>query len=141
MPSPTDPTHLERLADLVAQRRTQLGLNKIDVARAADITITTYGNVESGQSVRDTTYGKIEPVLGWAAGSCLEVLRGGSPTSVEPGEHGSVVSPMTEDDIQEAVQSAAVAVTEMSAPDIRKVKQAVVDELRRRGKLPNTERN
>ena len=111
-----------------------------DVARAAGITITTYGNVESGAAVRDTTYGKIEPVLGWAAGSCGDVLKGGNPTVVEAGPNGTVISPVFLGDLQSAVeravQDAAVATTDLPASEIRKMKQRVVDELIRQGKLP-----
>jgi transcriptional regulator with XRE-family HTH domain len=135
-----DKSALGRLAALVAQRRVQLGMNKIDVARAAVVTITTYGNVERGESVRDVTYGKIEPVLGWAIGSCNEILAGGEPTLVEPSSaEGVVFSPVTADDLGEVVgqviQDAVIAVegTNLSTDHVRKIKQNAVEELRRRG--------
>ena len=145
MASPADKASLSRLADLVVRRRTALGLTKISVANAAGITITTYRQVEGGQSVRDTTYGKIEGALGWAAGSCMEVLRGSAPAVIEPGENGSVVSPVTEDDlagaVDRAVSEAAIATTELGAAEIRKLKQRVLDELRRAGKLNETDQD
>ncbi|WP_326806721.1 helix-turn-helix domain-containing protein [Streptomyces sp. NBC_01775] len=145
MPSHSQAADLKRLADLVIQRRTQLGQTKVAVARTAGITITTYSQVEAGQSVRDSTYGKLEPALGWASGSCREVLRGDDPVLTAPGENGAIVSPLTAEDLQgaveQAVQNAAIATTDLPASEIRKVKQRVIEELRRAGKLPKTDRD
>lgn len=135
---PTD-SNLQRLAEHVTRRRVQLGMTKIDVARAAGLTITTYGHIERGKAVRDSSYGKIEAPLQWAPGSCLEVLRGGNPTVAEPsGIQGVSFSPISgsdlETDVASAVQDAAIAVTDsLSAEEIRKLKQRVVEELRARG--------
>lgn len=142
MPPPTNDTALRRLADHVRRRRVEQGMNKIDVAKAAEITINTYMKVEDAKPVRDLTYGKIETVLQWAPGSCQEVLRGGDPTVTVPLTDNAVASPVTsddlEDDVSQAVTNAAIAVADgMSAADIRKLKQRVIDELRRRGRLPN----
>lgn len=117
-------------------------MNKIDVAKAADITINTYMKVEDGKPVRDLTYGKIETVLQWAAGSCHEVLRGGIPTISVSTTEGAAVSPVTAGDLEgevgQAVTNALIAVADgMSAADIRKAKQRVIEELRRLGRLPN----
>lgn len=142
MPPPTDDTALRRLADHIRRRRVELGMNKIDVAKAADITINTYMKLEDAKPVRDLTYGKVETVLQWAAGSCQEVLRGGDPTVAERMTDSVVTSPVTSDDLEgdvgQAVTNAAIAVADgMSAADIRKLKQHVIDDLRRRGRLPN----
>ena len=146
MTAARDKDALQRLARLVTQRRVELGLTKIDTARAAGITITTYGNIEKAVSVRDVTYGKLEPVLGWAAGSCAEVLSGtAQPTLVEKAVvDGVVLSPVLagdlEVDVEQAVQHAAIALegADLTASDIRKLKQRVVEELRRRGRIPNS---
>ncbi|MEV8474906.1 hypothetical protein [Streptomyces sp. NPDC051173] len=128
-----------RLAALITARRVELGMHKIGVARAAELTITTYSKLEDGDSVRDVTYGKIEPVLSWAPGTCRSVLEGAAPTVVEPapaaGAYYSPVNPGDlERDVEQAVTNAAIAVTEMAAPEIRKLKQRVVEELRRSGR-------
>jgi hypothetical protein len=120
-------------------------MNKIDVARDADITINTYMKVEDGRLVRDLTYGKVETVLQWAPGSCHEVLRGGVPTVSVSTTDNAAISPVTagdlEDDVAQAVTNAAVTVADgMSAADIRKLKQRVIDELRRLGRLPNMDK-
>lgn len=147
MAPPYDESALQRLATLVIQRRSSLGMNKIDVARAAQIQINTYSQVEAGKSVRPVTYGKIEPVIGWARGSCLEVLRGAAgPTLVEPGPPGAVASPVREgdlaEDVADAVQSAAVSVSDtLTAAEIRELKQRVVEELVKRGRIAGNDRN
>lgn len=133
---------LARLATLVAQRRLAMGLDKIDVARASDLTITTYGKIEKGLSVRDSSYGKLEPVLGWAPGSCLDVLRGADSPALITGHIGpAATSPVLDEDLAEdvasAVQDAAIHVSDtLSSSEIRKLKAEVVDLLRARGKLP-----
>lgn len=142
MPPPTDDTALHRLADHIRRRRVDLGMNKIDVAKAADITINTYMKLEDGRAVRDLTYGKVEGVLQWASGSCRQVLRGGDPTIADRLTDGAVASPVTSDDLEgdigRAVTDAAIAISDgMSAADIRELKQRVIEELRRRGRLPN----
>ncbi len=133
---PTDAAALHRLADYIRRRRVELNMNKIDVAKAADITPNTYTKVEDGKPVRALTYGKIEAVLQWASGSCQEVLRGREPTQTERLTDGVVTSPVTngdlEGDIEQAVANATIAVADgMSAADIRKLKQRVIDEFRR----------
>jgi transcriptional regulator with XRE-family HTH domain len=147
MAPPYDESALQRLATLVIQRRSSLGLNKIDVARAAQIQINTYSQVEAGKSVRAVTYGKIEPVIGWAKGSCLEILRGAAgPTIVEPGPAGAVVSPVRDgdlaDDVAAAVQEAAVSVSDtLTAAEIRELKRRVVEELMKRGRITENDRD
>ncbi|MET9909777.1 hypothetical protein ABZZ74_23730 [Streptomyces sp. NPDC006476] len=122
-------------------------MNKIDVARAAQIQINTYSKVEEGKSVRPVTYGKIEPVIGWARGSCLEILRGApNATVIESGSAGIAVSPIQEGDlaadVAAAVQDAAVSVSDtLTAAEIRELKRRVVEELEKRGRITGTDRN
>ncbi|MFI0915209.1 hypothetical protein [Streptomyces abikoensis] len=135
-----DRSDLHRLADLIQARRVELGMHKIDVARAAELTITTYNKVEAGEPVRDVTYGKVEPVLRWATGTCRSILDGAPPTTMEPsvvpGAFYSVISPGDlEREVARAVQEAAVAVTNMPASEIRELKQRVIEELRQRGRV------
>lgn len=146
MAPPHEESALQRLATLVIQRRSSLGMNKIDVARAAQIQINTYSKVEEGKSVRPVTYGKIEPVIGWARGSCLEILRGANATLVEPGPAGMTVSPIREGDlaadVAAAVQDAAVSVSDtLTSAEIRELKRRVVEELEKRGRITGTDRN
>jgi transcriptional regulator with XRE-family HTH domain len=147
MAPPYDESALQRLATLVIQRRSSLGMNKIDVARAAQIQINTYSKVEEGKSVRPVTYGKIEPVIGWARGSCLEILRGAAgATLVERGPAGIAVSPVREGDlaadVAAAVQEAAVSVSDtLTSAEIRELKRRVVEELEKRGRITGFDQN
>lgn len=147
MAPPQDERALQRLATLVARRRADLGMNKIDVARAAQIQINTYSQVEAGKSVRLTTYAKIEPILGWAQGSCSDILSGATAaTLIEKRQDGAVVSDIQPGDlaadIANAVQNAAVSVSDsLTAAEIREMKQRVVDELIRQGKIPKIDRD
>ncbi|MBB5108397.1 hypothetical protein [Streptomyces spectabilis] len=147
MAVPHDDLALQRLARLVRQRRVELGMNKIDVAKAADITINTYMKVEDGRPVRDVTYGKIEPVFKWAASTCRDILAGATaPTTIEPSAPQSSISPVSVGDlaadVEDAVQNAAISVSDdLTAAQIRALKQGVIDELRKRGRIPDIERN
>lgn len=146
MAPPYDEAALQRLASAVTQRRVDLRLHKIDVARAAGLQINTYSKIEDAKSVRPTTYGKVEAVLGWAAGSCVDILRGApAATLLEQTESGPV-SPVSVEDLAEdagvAVQNAAVAIGDgLSAAQIRAIKQQVVDELTERWKSTQTDHN
>ena len=147
MAPPQDERALQRLATLVTRRRADLGMNKIDVARAAQLQINTYSKVEDGKPVRVTTYARIEPILGWAQGSCSDILDGATAaTVVEKRPGGAVVSDVQAGDlatdIANAVQNAAVSVSDsLTAAEIREMKQRVLDELIRQGKLPQVDRD
>lgn len=148
MPALTQPP-LERLAALVKARRLQLGYTAERLASEAGVTPKTYGQVEAGaRRARDITYSRIEGPLGWAAGSCIGVLDGGSPTLIEPAPTaGASISPVAsgdlESDISQAVQLAAIALdgTDLTASDIRTLKEQVVEELRRRGHLTDPDQS
>lgn len=147
MAPPPDEAALQRLVKLIAQRRVDLKMNKIDVARTAEIQINTYSKVELGKPVRPTTYGKIEEVLGWARGACLDILRGATAaTVIETGAPGKVISAVQAgdlaDDVAEAVQNAAIQVSDtLTSAEIREMKRLVVEELVKRGKLPKNDRD
>lgn len=143
MNAPTDViTPLQRLAALITKRRLELGMDKIDVARAAGLTITTYSKIEKGESVRDTSYGKLEGAIGWAPRSCLDILGGAAQPTLITGHAGAAAtSPVADydlaDDIGDAVQDAAIHISDsLTAPEIRHLKAQVVQLLRDRGKLP-----
>ncbi|MEU2789103.1 helix-turn-helix transcriptional regulator [Streptomyces sp. NPDC007100] len=143
MAAPQNRTALKQLARQVAERRVQLNMHKIDVARAAGTTITTYSKIEAGEPVRDVTYGKIEPVLNWAPGTCRDILDGatGATTVERSPVNGYVYSPVTADDLQgdfeDSVQEALIAVADgLTAAEIRDIKQRAVEALQRRGRLP-----
>jgi len=147
MAPPYDESALQRLATLVMRRRVELGMSKIDVARAAEIQINTYSKVEDAKPVRPVTYAKIETVLRWARSSCDDILRGATEaTPVEDTPSGAVISPVrTEDlakDVADAVQDAAIAVSDnLTSAQIREMKQQVVDQVLERWKKRGIDRN
>ncbi|KOX32853.1 hypothetical protein ADL07_11930 [Streptomyces sp. NRRL F-4707] len=136
---PMAPRHdedaLQRLASLIIKRRSELDLNKADVARRAGLQVNTYSKAEAGLPVRETTYAKIEPILEWAAGSCLDILSGAAAaTLVEPATPAAVFSPVRAEDLAEdvgdVVQDAAVAISNtMTAAEIRELKRQVVEKV------------
>jgi transcriptional regulator with XRE-family HTH domain len=137
----SDNVALQRLAELIKKRRVELGMHKIDVARAAGITITTYMKVEDALSVRDVTYGKIEPVLDWVPGTCKDVLFGAVDAAlVETSPSGGVVvtvpAGVLEEEIRRAVQDVIVGGTDLQASDIRRLNAEVIELLKQRGTLP-----
>lgn len=141
-----DKRALQRLGTVVIRRRTELKLNKVDVARAAGMQVNTYSKVEEGIPVRPTTYSRIEPILGWGSGSCLDVLGGGAPTLTEPSVENAVISPVRPEDLAAevgaAVQDAALSVSDtLTAAEIRELKRRVVSEVMQRLEKHGIDRN
>ncbi|MET9149976.1 hypothetical protein ABZX82_01655 [Streptomyces griseoflavus] len=142
-----DEAALQRLATLITRRRSELKMHKVDVARAAGMQVNTYSKVEDAEPVRSTTYTRIEAALGWASGSCLDILAGATEaTLVEPSAERAVHSPVRPEDLAEdvgaAVQDAAIAIGEhLTAPEIRAMKQRVVDEVLKRWEKRGIDRN
>ena len=128
---------LNRLAERVRGRRAELHLDIEPAARSVGMSKDTWRKVESGQSVRETTYTRIDGVLSWAPGSCVALMEGREPVPVEEGPSGAVVADMSKEklgeEIEIAVQGAAIATTDLGAEAIRKLNQRVMDALQRRG--------
>lgn len=128
------------------KRRVDLGFNKIDVARAAKVQINTYSKIEDAKPVRPTTYGKVEAVLGWAPGTCSDILDGASAATLVEHDGPGTISPVQADDlvkdVGDAVQNAAIAISDdLSAAQIRALKQQVVEEVMQRWKERGIDRN
>lgn len=140
MPTP-DTAGLKRLARLVAQRRVELGWHKADAAKRAELTITTYSRIESGLTVRDVTYAKLERALGWAPGACLAILEG-AERAQPAGEVSDgvryVPAESAEDGARQAVVNAVMAtLPETPAGKISEFSDAVIKELKKRGIVPS----
>ncbi|WP_394262223.1 multiprotein-bridging factor 1 family protein, partial [Trueperella sp.] len=72
-----------RVGERVVERRTALGMNQRDLARAADVTATTVRSLEQDRRwPQDVNRAKIEQALGWAPGSLEAIRDGGEPTTV-----------------------------------------------------------
>src|SRR6185437_610295 len=70
----------QRLGDYVVARRIALGMrDRRSLAVATGVTERTLGKVETGHRVSASTLGALDNHLGWAPGSCRQVLAGGEP--------------------------------------------------------------
>lgn len=96
----------------------------------------TWRKVEAGSPVRETTYARIDNVLSWAPGSCIGITEGREPIPVED-LAGAVMGDMSKEklgeEIQIAIQGAAIATTNLSAEEMRKLNQRALEALQRRG--------
>ncbi|MBQ0986400.1 hypothetical protein KBZ10_18160 [Streptomyces sp. F63] len=81
----------------------------------------------------------MERALSWAPGSCRLVLSGGEPIPVERAEAdadvviASLPGEELEAGIRQALESAAIAVTDLQASKIREMNERVLEDLRRKG--------
>jgi hypothetical protein len=131
----------ERLATLTRRRRAELGLALNDAnAKAGGLSNRTWQRVEKGLEIRETNYVKIDGLMKWAPGSCLQVLEGGDPVPVEgiegaPGlQKSPVPQEVMESQARDAVQLALIATAKgTTAEEIREMSERVVRELRERG--------
>jgi len=72
-----------RLGDYVVARRIAFGMrDRRALAAATGVTERTLGKVENGSRVSASTLGALENQLGWAPGSCRQILAGGEPVIV-----------------------------------------------------------
>jgi len=130
---------LHALAQAVKGRRLSLGLARLRAATLAGMSKDTWKRVEEGQPVREMTYAAMEPVLHWAQGSCAAILAGGKPTPAEPSQVDPAVTLADVSDgargeaVQRIVESASIGVTDLSAPEIRKLSARIIEDLQREG--------
>ncbi|MFE1903854.1 helix-turn-helix domain-containing protein [Streptomyces gardneri] len=138
----TTPSHADRLrlAKLVIHRRRELGWHKVDAAKAAGLTHTTYMRAETGQPVRDVTYAAIEKAFAWAPGACHAVLDGLEEAPLAGDISGGArFAPAINIDetARKAVQDVVIAVTpEMPAGKMAELEKGIVEMLRQRGVIP-----
>lgn len=146
MPPSSDQTarHLQRLAALVAQRRAQLKLKMEDAAKACGVAYMTYWKIENGQSVRESTYSKVEVAYDMRAGACRAVLGGADSITLNDGteliEGGQIVRVDPEalsEEIGDAVAKSVMLVApELTGGKIQAIHERAVDILRKRGIVP-----
>lgn len=130
---------LPRLARAVKQRRLALGLARLKAATEAGISKDTWKRVEEALPVREMSYAAIDPVLGWAVGSCDNIRAGGSPTAVAPSGADPAITLADVSDagrgntVRRVVESASIGTTNLTAPEIRELSERIVDDLKREG--------
>jgi len=133
------PRDLDALAKAVKKRRIELGLAYKGAAKQAGIAPETWKRIETGLPVRELSYAKVDPVLQWAAGSCIAVMEGRSaipvtPSETTPGVSISPVPPEVLDAAKDVVQLAAIATTSgLTADEIRALSEKVVRDLKEKG--------
>jgi transcriptional regulator with XRE-family HTH domain len=145
MASTSDQTirHLQQLAALVAQRRAQMKLTMEDAAKACGIAYMTYRKIEGGQSVRDSTYAKLEVAFGMRAGACRAVLDGAGSVVLTDGTElieGGAVRDFRSGSLEEEVDRAFDKSAQLTTPGLtlseaKALKEEMLRELRERGVL------
>ena len=78
-----------RLATAIRAAREARGLTQVDLAERAGISEGSVQNLESGapRTRMPQSLAKVEPHLGWAAGSGRAILHGGEPTPASPADN------------------------------------------------------
>lgn len=100
----------------------------------------TWTRVEEGASVRDTTYVRVDQVLGWPRGTCLAIIKGEeepAPGDIVEGFRHSRVG-ITEDDLRQVIQDATITtLPDLTGAQIRALHEQAVKEARRLGLIPH----
>lgn len=138
------PCDLDRLAKAVKARRIELYPSRLAAANAAGVSKDTWQRVEEGLSVRDVSYAKMDPALGWVTGSCTNIAEGGEPilatyheTSGGTFMQSHLPPSLLPEDVRESVTSAAMATAaNLTVREVHELSDRVVEELRKRGILP-----
>lgn len=125
----------ERLLELgrtIRDARAQLGMTQEQLAERAGISRATLQNIERDGRGRDTTIAKLEKALGLPPGSAVKAAKGLQPL---PGMHpaAQVGGRVSADTIERALDKAMVAVSSMTGPEMREMKQRFLEELQAEG--------
>ncbi|MFB7617789.1 helix-turn-helix domain-containing protein [Kitasatospora sp. NPDC056181] len=131
---------LQRLAGAVQRRRAELRLSKDECARRASMSITTWRRVEDGDPVRDTTYARVDEVLGWELGASARIIDDPTAEPMLSEVHGGVrysQPAISEDRLRHAIQNATIATAPtLTGAQIKELQERAIEELRRQGLLP-----
>lgn len=128
---------LGRLAKYVKAHRMEAFSSRAKAAAAAGISKDTWQRVEEGKEVRESTYAKVDRVLGWAVSSCIAVADGGEPVLVDEqaGSGPALLSgKVAAGDVRRAAFEAAMAkLPGAQIGDIQAFSDELVEVLRRAG--------
>jgi transcriptional regulator with XRE-family HTH domain len=122
-----------QLARRVRIRRSELGLTVYDLAVKAGMSKDAFMKVEDGRAARDSTYIALDKVLGWPPGTCVSILEGAGAAIND--ENAASTRSITEEDISQALLAGIAAHSDLSAPQIRAIRDAAIGDLKRRGLL------
>lgn len=112
----------------------ELGLTLAAAAEAASMSKDTFRRVETGMTIRDSTYTNIDAALRWNAGSCIAILDGGDPSPADSAKVTQIpANGIEQEDIRQAVSSAIIATRgDLTGDEILAINDKVLAELRRR---------
>jgi DNA-binding XRE family transcriptional regulator len=131
---------LARLAKHVKARRLELGLARRRAAELAGMSKDTWQRIEEEDpGVRAMSYAKVDPVLGWAPGSCQAILAGREAVPTKPSESTpgvDISQPPTRDlnAARNVIQLAMIATTSgLTAEEIRELSERAINDLHEGG--------
>jgi DNA-binding XRE family transcriptional regulator len=126
---------LDRLAKHVKAHRLAQYTSRDEAASTAGVTRNTWKRVEEGETVRESTYARIEKALGWATGSCIAIAEGGEPALVgEPAPGADRPKALSPEAARQAVWEAARAkLPDASIGQLDAFSDELVEILRRSG--------
>ncbi|MEU0667143.1 helix-turn-helix transcriptional regulator [Streptomyces lavendulocolor] len=135
-----DPEMWARLGQALKQARLARGLSQAELADAAGASTASVQSAEAGvvpKARMPITYARIATALGWPPGSVEAVLNGEAP----PGWSDVSVQQQIDADVLEGVITNAMvrATDNATAAEIRAATKIALDELRRRGLIPETD--
>jgi hypothetical protein len=116
-------TRRKRLAELVQARRRALHLSKNGARVAAEVSRGAWSNVEDGASAAETTYVRVEELLGWEPGSIIRYLKHDGPEPTLAAPEASVI---TDDNAKRDLLDTAA---KFRTPEGRRVARAALDAL------------
>jgi hypothetical protein len=114
-----------RLAQMVEDRRNELGISQRDVARSTE----TYARIMTGLGIRDSTVRRAERALKWRARSFEAILAGGQPTITADDDVPSTTDARDRRlRVIRDLNGAAVDVTDLPEETLTRVEK-IIDEL------------
>ncbi|WP_030559169.1 hypothetical protein [Streptomyces aureocirculatus] len=128
---------LRRLASRVKAHRMELYPSRLAAAKAAGISKDTWQRVEEAESVRESTYAKVDRALRWERRSSIAIAEGGEPFLVDDAEVPAVnKEPLRPEVLRSAAFSAARAkLPTASIGDLDAFTDELVEVLRRSGNV------
>ncbi|MCP9205559.1 helix-turn-helix domain-containing protein [Streptomyces sp. NEAU-Y11] len=134
-PMNRDPQAWARLGRALKSAREHRGLSQAELATAADVSARSVQDAEGGKVPKARvpyTLARVAEALGWPAGAVDSVLDGGPI----PGGWEDVPA-LAASDVETILSQAMVRATNnVTAAEIRAATKIAVDELRRRGVVP-----
>lgn len=88
----------EAVGKLLKQRRMTLGLSVKDASNAADMSDTTWTNIEAGRKVSDRNWARAGMGVQWQPDALDVLTKGDTPVEVAPASSDPVIDLLTQMD-------------------------------------------